>query len=497
MAPLRQRVGWLLGGLWGARRLVLGVTMVALLLLLGMWLLLPFEPVAWAEITTMLLMVVAIAYVLWHVEPAWIFSGALALSVFSGNWEHLGFPAGQPPDRLLLLAGILGVLLRSPGAGERPPLRFRAVHVLLAAAGAYAVGSAVATGTLLDGQSPYRLLDRFSIIAFVVFLVAPAAFRTERQRRVLLGTLVVLGGYLGLTALFETIGLRALVFPKYILDPSIGIHAARARGPFLETAGFSSALFACGVAAALAISKWDKLLPRVGAGVVLTLCASGQLFTLLRAAWVGAILALAITMIVFAELRRFVLPAAAAVLIGVTIGLAVVPGLSERVQERKDSKLSEWDRRAQFTAGLNMVEARPLLGFGWQQYAEHSRFYVEMSDDYPLNLSDAGARTLHNVLLVNLVELGLVGTTLWLLGLLLGVGAAIVSRGPPELRAWRIALLAFAVHWACLMTFSQLPAVFPNLTLWLLAAVATGPAALAAPAPRPATRLSRLAPGPA
>jgi O-antigen ligase len=120
-----------------------------------------------------------------------------------------------------------------------------------------------------------------------------------------------------------------------------------------------------------------------------------------------------------------------------------------------------------------------------------------MSDDYPLNFSDAGSRTLHNVLLVNLAELGLLGTTLWLLGLLLGVGAAIVSRGPPELRAWRMALLAFAVHWTALMTFSQLPAVFPNLTLWLLAAVATGPAALAATAPHPVPRLSRLAAEPA
>ena len=77
------------------------------------------------------------------------------------------------------------------------------------------------------------MLDRLSLVGFVLFFVAPKAFREESDRHILLGTLVALGAYLGLTALFETVGPDALVVPDYISDPSVGTHriARAARSP--------------------------------------------------------------------------------------------------------------------------------------------------------------------------------------------------------------------------------------------------------------------------
>ena len=45
--------------------------------------------------------------------------------------------------------------------------------------------------------------------------------------------LVVLG-YLCLIAILFLFGAKGLIFPRYILDESLGIHADRARGPFLQ-----------------------------------------------------------------------------------------------------------------------------------------------------------------------------------------------------------------------------------------------------------------------
>ena len=91
---------------------------------------------------------------------------------------------------------------------------------------------------------------------FLLFLTAPLAFRTQRQRQVLLVTFVTLGAYLGLTVVFETVKLDALVFPKYILDPHYGIHAGRGRGPFVEAVTNGLALFTCSVVCAIAVAQW-------------------------------------------------------------------------------------------------------------------------------------------------------------------------------------------------------------------------------------------------
>jgi len=450
-------------------------------LLIGIQLLgVPFYPVAWFSLGALLLVGLGLAYVLWHADPAWILSAAVVAAIFSGQWEEFGLGQNIAPDRMLLLAAIIVVALRGPAVRTRPKLRLRPVHLALAAAAAYVIGSAIASETLLGGSSPYRLLDRFSLVAFVVFALAPAAFRTEYQRRVLLGTLVALGGYLGLVALFETVGLRELIFPSYINDSSIGIHYGRARGPFLESSADASVMFSCAVAAAIAVWMWRAPLARAAAGAVVVLCLAGELFTLLRSAWIASALAAVISMLAFRRLRRYLVPVALAGVIAVAGALAIVPDLSERVEKRKANRLTQWDREAQYRAAWNMFEDRPLLGYGWETYSQQSVAHVEMDPEEPFFLSRTGERTVHNVALGNLAELGLVGTSLWLLATALAVGGALFTRGPPELRPWRIGLVAIAVHWAVLIAFTPMPTVLPNLMLWLWAGVATGPAAFAA-----------------
>src|SRR3954454_19502692 len=145
---------------------------------------------------TVLLIIGAGAYVVWQIRPAYIFCAALFLSPVSGSWPKLGIPSYLAPDRLLLLAGIAAVLLRSAGARDGPRLRIAPVHWLMLVTAAFAVVSALVAGTFFEREPFFKLLESFGLVPFLVFLVAPVAFLTERHRDVLLGTFVALGAYL-------------------------------------------------------------------------------------------------------------------------------------------------------------------------------------------------------------------------------------------------------------------------------------------------------------
>ena len=163
-------------------------------------------------------------YLLWQVEPAYTLSAAIFLSPIAGNWHELHFPTGADPDRLLLAFGIAQVLFRAPAVRDRPRFKLTAAHAFLAAAVLYALASAYRADVVFSKAPLFRIIDAFGILPFLTFLVAPIAFRTKRQRGILLFTLVALGLYLGLTTLFEMVHLRALVFPRYINNAHFGIH---------------------------------------------------------------------------------------------------------------------------------------------------------------------------------------------------------------------------------------------------------------------------------
>src|SRR6478672_219565 len=91
-----------------------------------------------------LALVATIVYWGWKIDPAWLISGAIFTTVFSGNWANMGIPV--PIDRLLLLAGIASVLIRWWLHIDRPQLRLHPALWLLAVAGTYAIASAMAVG---------------------------------------------------------------------------------------------------------------------------------------------------------------------------------------------------------------------------------------------------------------------------------------------------------------------------------------------------------------
>jgi O-antigen ligase len=438
----------------------------------------------------------AAVYVARVVDPAWILSAGIAADVFAARGSKLGIPVG--PSRLLLAAGSLALLARATDGWKRPlSLKLRPLHWLLIVVVAWAVVSGILSGSFSNHDSIWELVDRLGAAPFWMFFIAPLAFGTEEQRRILLGTLVVLGGYLGLTALFETLHLNALVWPKYILDPAYGSHGDRARGPFVEAIANGLGLYACGVAAAMGLAVWRRPWVRRGCALVLGLCAAGCLFTLTREIWIGAAAGTLLALAGFHELRRYLAPALVTGLLITLLSLALIPGFSSSLSGRAHDQSPIWVRKNVARAAVNMIDARPLLGFGWNNFEKDSLPYFRQANSYPL---DGLGVPVHNVFLLTAVELGLVGGALWALALFLSVGAAIFSSGgPPELRVWRIGLLAIFVELLVVANFGPSTYPFPTLLLWTWAGLVGSPLTLPETAPAAeAERVGspRLAPAP-
>jgi putative inorganic carbon (hco3(-)) transporter len=411
----------------------------------------------------------ATAYVVWHAHPAAVLSAGIGLSIFSGSWKYMSFPELVAPDRLLIAAAIVTVILRAPQIRDRPPIHVRPIHWLLAATVAYIVASALAAGTF-DKAALLRLSDRIGVVGFVLFALAPAIFAKAQHRSILLGCLVAVGLYLAVTSFFEALGLTALVYPRYISDPAIGIHVGRARGPFLEAVGNGTAIYIGLVAAVIAARTWQTRWQRNVAGVTVLLCAGALVFTLTRSVWVGAAAATVATMLAHPQLRRWLLPVALAAALMTAGTIAVVPGLGEKVQARESSKGPIWDRLNLSRAALNMAEARPLVGFGWDRFKAVGTDYFQQGD-FPLT-AGVGVNV-HSAYLSNLAELGLAGTSLWLLSTVLVVWMALRRRGPPELEPWRYGLIAISVLFFVVSAFVY-PYLFGVVVLWMWAGIVYG-----------------------
>lgn len=411
------------------------------------------------------LIVVAGAIVLALVaRPAWTVSVGLALAMFSAHWGDMGVPV--PVERVVLAIGVAVALAREwrarPGA-----LRTRPIDWLLFVVSIWAIGSALLAGTLDDSQARFVLLDRFSLIAFLLFFAAPIVYREERDRRILMGTLVAMGLYLGIDAVIETTGPRGLLLPRYIDDPTVGIHFDRARGPFVEATANGLALYACAVASTMAAVTWRDRRARAFAVLVTVLCMLGTLLTVTRAIWLAAMVATLVAMFAARETRRFVGPVVIAGVALVLGAFAVVPDLAHRADKRKNDDQPLWDRRNSNAAALRMIAERPVLGFGWGRFPTDSPDYYRQTQDFPLTT----VRNVHNVVLANAAELGVAATAAWLCALLWAVVGGFLRRGPPDLRLWRVGMVAVAVSWLVAAMTTPLGFTFPTLLLWAWAGI--------------------------
>lgn len=270
--------------------------------------------------------------------------------------------------------------------------------------GLTALAIASVIGQPFDSETWSLLASKF-IVPFALFHLAQLVFANERRfKQFEIFALIVLA-YLTLTAIAFLVGAGWLIFPRFILDESLGFHANRARGPLLQAVANGVSLNILGV---LALHAYQRGTVR-GTKIVLLLFSVpiAILATMTRAVWLsfgGTVLALT-----FLAKNRAVWRVLAAVAVVLGLGLAVVLGSSDwggALKDRLEERGPVDYRAAVYVGGWQMFLERPLTGWGFH----------EMPSELPRYVTGYSEKVLypHNTYLELLVEHGVVGLALYL-----------------------------------------------------------------------------------
>ena len=415
-------------------------------------------------------------------EPLYLYLivGSLALNMFAGYWYLLRVPL--PLDRLLLLAGLLLALL-DPRLQARARLRWTRLHWLMTAFVVWTAWSILVHGNLGDTDRLYALADR-TIFPFLFFCLAPLLFDTPRRRNLLLTMMTLTGLYLGLVGIFQMIGPQGLVFPRYILDDSLGIHTDRARGPMLEAEAYGMTAGMMGFGAALLASRrrgWWRWLGITAA----VSCAAGVALSLTRTVWLGALAATGVAFLMVPELRRRLPALLGVAVVGSVLFLVSQPDLRDTLIERITTERSLNDRANTNDAALRIILANPLTGVGWGEFAHVGVDWVRQADTYPVTNV---AIEVHNVPLSRAAELGVPAALVWITIVALGPFRAVWARRSRDLAHWRVVGIALLLLWILPTLASPNPYPQPNNLLWLVTGLLAGPMLLRTPEPSPPSR---------
>jgi O-antigen ligase len=243
------------------------------------------------------------------------------------------------------------------------------------------------------------------LVPFALYQLAAYIFDDAQSlRRFETFSLVVLG-YLSLTAIFFMIDAKQFIFPRYILDESLGYHADRARGPFLQAVANGVALNLLGL---LALNSFRR--KRLRALLALFFLASLPLAivaTKTRAVWLSFALSI-LGLLFFSSSRRLRRVCLCLVIAG-GIGLAAAVIFADRnasLTDRLEERGPVIFRMEIYQAGFEMFLQKPLAGWG----------AAEMQTELSKRISDFHQEQFffHNTYLEIVVQYGLVGLVLYL-----------------------------------------------------------------------------------
>jgi O-antigen ligase len=139
------------------------------------------------------------------------------------------------------------------------------------------------------GRDHYKWLTTlFNLIVypFGIYLFAKNTRYSTVKTVWLLRAIVCIGIYLAFTAIFEHFGINALVFPKYIVDPHVGIQFGRARGPMVGSNPMGEWLVVIYLAICL-VMPFARKFAKGLLYVLMLLVTIGIYFTLTRGVWLS------------------------------------------------------------------------------------------------------------------------------------------------------------------------------------------------------------------
>ena len=330
------------------------------------------------------------------VEPSLLFLATLALMLFHPpdfNFHSMDrFAFGL----LILIVLLRACVLRQPLL-IRAPVTWPMLALLLLAF--YGVASQPS-----DAET-WSLFAAKWLVPFTLYQLAAYIFDDARSlRRFETFALIVLA-YLSLTAIFFMLDAREFIFPRYILDESLGYHADRARGPFLQAVANGVTLNLLGLIALNSFRR--ERLRGMLALLFLVALPLAIVATKTRAVWLS--FALSVLWLLFFSPSRRLRRACLCLVLAGAVGLAAVVTFADRnttLSDRLEERGPVMFRMAVYEAGWEMFLKKPLAGWG----------ATDMQTELSKRISDFHQEQFffHNTYLEIVVQYGLVGLSLYL-----------------------------------------------------------------------------------
>jgi O-antigen ligase len=282
-------------------------------------------------------------------------------------------------------------------------------------------------GVLTQPYDPqaWSLLAAKWMVPFALFHIAGTVFRDEASLRKLETLSLIVFAYLTAVSVFQLVGAKSLIFPRFILDESIGIHADRARGPFLQAVANGVCLNLMGL---IALDSFRRRRLRGLLAAILFLAAPlALLATRTRAVWLSAAISIGFLALLRGDrrVRRAARVLCALAALGLCFALfheSNTSSLAERLADRSPVDF----RVVMYRTGWQMFTERPLTGWsgGQRLQTEISSRVWDFHPEYYV---------FHNTYLELAVERGLVGLGLyaWLMFRLLQLSRAAPNQADP------------------------------------------------------------------
>src|SRR2546426_3328914 len=233
----------------------------------------------------------------------------------------------------------------------------------------------------------YRLFD-FIYNPFVIFLLAKSIPHSRQKLKLLSFAFVTVGAYLAINGILEYRGPHALVWPKYILDPHVGINFGRTRGSFAGSEALGQALVVSILFYAL-YTRHVTGLRLYWSYLIMLLTAVVIYGTNQRTAWVSFGLCLGLLAITKTKMNR-----TARLFIGVGL-LGFLGGVgthfsfweNETLFSRRQNTVDY--RKVNDLTTLAMGKANPMFGIGFGKFAtEWPKYFRPIAGTFIRDLAD-------------------------------------------------------------------------------------------------------------
>ncbi|MGH9514931.1 MAG: O-antigen ligase family protein [Terriglobales bacterium] len=223
------------------------------------------------------------------------------------------------------------------------------------------------------------------VVPCVFFHIAGLVFYDDHSLGKLETFLLIVLAYLTAISIFSMLNRQSLIVPRFIADEGIGIHADRARGPFLQAVANGLCLNLLGL---VALDSFRRRKRRgIFAATLFFAVPLALLATRTRTIWIASVLSVLCLMFFGStlKLRRIAMAWCLLAIVGSGIMLLYRADQDSFAQRAMDRSPVDF-RTEMYSAGWQMFVEKPLLGWGNEQHIQaevekrvsnfHPEYYV-------------------------------------------------------------------------------------------------------------------------